>query len=330
MDYNPSEFLNIIKPAEKIVLTTHVVPDGDAIGSELAFYEYLKQLGKNPEIINHSPTPYFLQFLDKENKILVFKENIDKYKDKILNADLIVILDTNEFSRTRTMEPFIIESKAKKICIDHHLGIVTENYDYVISDIDAPATCQMLYHIIKKDSTDYINAQAASALYTGIMTDTGSFRYPRTTSETFRICADLIEHGADPVYIYEKINAESPISKIKLLSSFLSSLEFHENNKVCIGMLTKDDFNKAGADETEIDGFSSFIMSLQGVVLGMVVIELQQNIKLSFRSKGEIYVNKLAQEFEGGGHKNAAGANVPKQDFNAVKKMILEKAIKYL
>lgn len=330
MNFNPQDLLNIIGPAEKIVITSHVVPDGDAIGSELAFYEYLKRHGKDPEIINHSPTPYFLQFLDKEKKILVFKENIEKYKDKILNADLIVLLDTNEFSRTKTMEPFINESKAKKICIDHHLGLIAENYDYVISDTNAPATCQMLYHIIKKDNPDYINKDAASSLYTGIMTDTGSFRYPRTTSETFMICADLINRGADPVYIYEKINAENPISKIKLLSFFLSSLEFYENNKVCIGMLTKNDFNNAGADETEIEGFTSFIMSLQGVAMGVVIIELQHSIKLSFRSKGEIYVNKLAQEFDGGGHKNAAGANVNKQDFSVLKKIVLDKAIKYL
>jgi phosphoesterase RecJ-like protein len=330
MNYNPDALLNIIKPADKIVLTTHVVPDGDAIGSELAFCEYLKQLGKNPEVINHSPTPYFLQFLDKENKILVFKDNIEKYKDKILDADLIVLLDTNEFSRTRTLEPFVNRSKAKKICIDHHLGLIAENYDYIISDTDSPATCQMLYHIISKDNPGYINKDTANNLYTGIMTDTGSFRYPRTTSETFMICADLINKGADPVYIYEKINAENPVSKIKLLSLFLSSLEFYNDNKICIGQLTKDDFQKSGSDNTEIEGFTSYIMSLKDVAMGIIIVELDDSLKLSIRSKGEIYVNELAKEFEGGGHKNAAGANAPKQDFSKLKQIILEKAKKYL
>ncbi|HEX2786841.1 MAG TPA: bifunctional oligoribonuclease/PAP phosphatase NrnA [Ignavibacteria bacterium] len=330
MDYTPDELLKIIKPADKIVLTTHVVPDGDAIGSELAFCEYLKQLGKNPEIINHSPTPYFLQFLDKENKILVFKDNIEKYKHKILEADLIVLLDTNEFSRTKTMESFVNESKAKKICIDHHLGLIAENYDYVISDINSPATCEMLYHIISKDNPDYINKDTANCLYTGIMTDTGSFRYPRTTAETFSICADLITKGADPVYIYEKINAENPVSKIKLLSLFLSSLEFYNDNKICIGQLTIDDFQKSGSDNTEIEGFTSYIMSLKDVAVGIIIVELNDSLKLSFRSKGEIYVNELAKEFDGGGHKNAAGANVPKQDFNEIKKIILDKTKKYI
>ncbi|HCA42106.1 MAG TPA: bifunctional oligoribonuclease/PAP phosphatase NrnA [Bacteroidetes bacterium] len=324
------ELNDIIKDARSIVITTHLIPDGDAIGSVMAFKNYLNQKGKKPEIINHSPTPEYLRFLDKENIIKVFWHHPEEYSEILENADLIFILDTNELSRTKSMEESINKSKAKKICIDHHLGLNESIYDFSISDTVYPATCQMIYDIIKEDDEKYFNPSLAEALYTGIMTDTGSFRYPRTTEYTFLTAADLVKKGADPVYIYEKVNGEQSVNKIKLMSCFLSSLRFFENERICLGVLTQEDFAKNNVDESEIEGFSSILMTIKGVQIGLVIIELKKSLKISFRSKGDIFMNQLAKEFSGGGHKNASGANVELQDIEKFIKVLTEKAKNYL
>jgi len=324
------EVREIIESSNKIVLTTHVVPDGDAIGSVIAFSEYLKLKGKSPYIINHSQTPFNLKFLDPENSIKVFLDDETENSGIIKNADLIIILDTNEFSRTRSMESFIIKSVAKKICIDHHSGLKPELFDAHISDTDYPSNCSILYDYIKYDNVEYITKTIASALYVGIMTDTGSFRYPRTTSDVFIMCADLIDKGADPVALYESLYATNSIENLKLASRFINSLEFHYDKKVITGIVTQNDFRDLGLNIDHVEGFSSIIMNILGVKAGIILVELKDNIKVSFRSKGNILVNELAREFDGGGHKNAAGANIKGTTIPELKNDILNKLEKYL
>ncbi|HMS33738.1 MAG TPA: bifunctional oligoribonuclease/PAP phosphatase NrnA [Ignavibacteria bacterium] len=321
---------DIIEKSNNIVLTTHVVPDGDAIGSVMAMSEYLRLKGKKPVVINHSQTPFNLKFLDPENSIRVFLENEKENKDIIENSDLIIILDTNEFSRTRSMQEHIIKSHAKKICIDHHTGLKPELFHAYISDTDYPSNCSILYEFIKSESEKFINVRNASALYVGIMTDTGSFRYPRTTSDVFRMCAELIDKGADPVHLYECLYATNTIENLKLASRFINSLEFHFDNEVVVGIVTQKDFKDLGLNIDHVEGFSSIIMNILGVKAGIILVELKDNIKVSFRSKGDIKVNELAQEFEGGGHKNAAGANVKDTNISDLKSLILNKLEKYL
>ncbi len=321
---------DIIEKSSNIVLTTHVVPDGDAIGSVMAMSEYLRLKGKHPVVINHSQTPFNLKFLDPDNSIRVFLENEKENKEIIENSDLIIILDTNEFSRTRSMQEHIVKSPAKKICIDHHTGLKPELFNAYISNTDYPSNCSILYEFIKSDSNKFISVKIASALYVGIMTDTGSFRYPRTTSGVFRMCAELIDKGADPVNLYECLYATNTIENLKLASRFINSLEFHFDNKVAVGVVTQKDFQDLGLNIDHVEGFSSIIMNILGVKAGIILVELKDNIKVSFRSKGDIRVNELAQEFEGGGHKNAAGANVKGSNIPDLKNLILNKLEKYI
>ncbi len=321
---------NLIESSNKIVLTTHVVPDGDAIGSVIAFSEYLKLKDKSPAIINHSQTPFNLKFLDPENSIKVFEDNIEENSEIIRNADLIIILDTNEFSRTKSMEGYILKSAAKKICIDHHTGLKPEMFDAYISNKEYPSNCSILYDFIKYDNIKFLTKTVASALYVGIMTDTGSFRYPRTTSGVFIMCADLIDKGADPVDLYESLYATNSIENLKLASRFINSLEFHYDKKVITGVVTQNDFRDLGLNIDHVEGFSSIIMNILGVKAGVILVELKDNIKVSFRSKGNILVSELAKEFAGGGHKNAAGANVKGTTIPELKKDILNKLEKYL
>ncbi|MBK8553180.1 MAG: bifunctional oligoribonuclease/PAP phosphatase NrnA [Ignavibacteria bacterium] len=330
MESNFKEVKGIIDSSNKIVLTTHVVPDGDAIGSVIAFYEYLKLKSKSPVIINHSPTPFNLKFLDKDNSIKVFLENEKENAKLIEEADLIIILDTNEYSRTRSMEESIRNSGAKKICIDHHTGIKPELYSAYISNTEYPSNCSILYDYIKADNDKFITKDIASALYVGIMTDTGSFRHPRTDADVFVMCADLIRKGADPVSLYENIYAVTTMENLKLSARFIESLEFYYDNKVVIGNVTQKDFRDLGLNIDHVEGFSSIIMNILGIKIGVVLVELKDNIKISFRSKGDINVSELAKVFEGGGHKNAAGANVKNVTMPELKNEIIKKLQTYL
>lgn len=324
------EVRDLIEASSKIILTTHVVPDGDAIGSVIAFAGYLKQKGKSPEIINHSETPFNLQFLDRDNSIKVFMKNENENSKLIEDADLIVILDTNEFSRTKSMEQSVMNSKAKKICIDHHTGLNPEPFTAYISNIIYPSNCSILYDFIKADNEKYLTEEVVSSLYVGIMTDTGSFRFPRTTSEVFIMCADLIRRGADPVKLYENVYATTTMENLKLSARFIESLEFFYDNKVVVGIVTQRDFRELSLNIDHVEGFSSIIMNIKGIQIGVILVELKDNIKISFRSKGDIFVNELATGFQGGGHKNAAGANVKDISMPELKKIILERLKDYL
>jgi bifunctional oligoribonuclease and PAP phosphatase NrnA len=322
------EFLRLrqlIAKSKNIVLTTHLTPDGDAIGSELAMYSYLKAKKINVNIINHSITPDNLVFLDPKKLIKVFSKHKEKNEQLIKKTDIIFILDTNEYARTNSMEQCIRESKAKKICIDHHLGIEKNSYDLIISKTKYPATSQILYEYLIGEGKKYITPFVAIALYTGIMTDTGSFRYPRTDEKTFLICADLIKKGADPVYIYDKAYCNIAAGKVKLLSRFINSFTFHFNGTVIIGKVTQKDFCDFHSDVQDVEGFSTFLMNIKNVKAGFVLVESKDTIKMSFRSKGNVKINEFAKLYGGGGHKNAAGATISKINLNKLENDIVKK-----
>lgn len=319
------ELKKLIAKSKNIVITTHLIPDGDAIGSELAVYSYLKSKKKNVTIINHSITPDNLVFLDPEKYIKIYPKQIEENKKILKKADLIFLLDTNEYTRTKSMEECIRKSKAKKICIDHHLGTQKNAYDLLISNTDYPATSQILYEFLIKEGKNIITPFVATALYAGIMTDTGSFRYPRTDEKTFLICADLIKKGADPVYIYDNTYCNIAPGKVRLLSRFINSFSFHFGGEIVIGRVTQKDFYDFHSDVQDVEGFSSFLMNLKNVKAGFVLVELKDSIKMSFRSKGNIGINEFAKLFGGGGHKNAAGATVPKISLNELEDEIVKR-----
>jgi phosphoesterase RecJ-like protein len=321
---------NIIDKYDNFVITTHLLPDGDAIGSVLALSEYIRNKGKKTNVINYSPTPDYLQFLDLKKEIRIFKNNKEPYIPLIENADVIFLVDTNEFSRTRFMEPYLKKSKAIKVCIDHHTDLNTKDFDAYLSNVEYPATSQILYDFFFDDNPDYINKVIAENLYAGIMTDTGSFRYPRTDERTFLIAADLVRRGADPVYIFDVIYSNSPKTKILLLARFINSFKFFYDDKLLIGFVTQKDFKDFGLHVQDVEGFSSFVMTIQKVVIGIVLVELPDCVKVSLRSKGDIPINELARLIGGGGHKNAAGATVLKMDLKETENFIVNNVKDFL
>jgi phosphoesterase RecJ-like protein len=312
---------------QKFVLTTHVNPDGDGLGSEVALAEWLASQGKHVSVINHSATPDFYLFLDPNNRILKFEETRDAAV--IAGADVIVVMDTNQLNRLRKMEPHVVNSKSVKVCIDHHLEPAAFAQHYIIDD-DATSTGEIVYKMLVRMNGDSISAPIAQALFCAIMTDTGSFRYPRVDPETFRICAHLIECGADPVSIYHEVYEQWTPGRMELLGEALASLRTEYDGKLAYITITQDVLKKTGTREVDTDNFTTYPMSVQGVVAGILFLELDNGVKISFRSKGDIPINELAKEFGGNGHKNAAGARLYDVSLQQVRERVLKAAGKFV
>ena len=314
---------DIIKSNRSFLITTHVNPDADAIGSEIAFHKLLSVLGKKSQIINHSSTPYNLKFLDTENVIEKFDETLHK---ALFNSyDVLVALDFNRADRMVSMQKIFSESNRLKICIDHHQD--PEDFvDHQFIGIEYAATGHILCDLIKTTKIITLNKELAAPLYAAIMTDTGSFRFERTTADLHRLVAELLETGIDPTNIYDQLYDESKLSKIKLLGKCLNSLELIAENSIGYMKITQKDFNELNALESDTENFVNVITSIEGVKLGLLFIELKNGFKVSFRSKGKIPVNKLAGIFGGGGHINAAGARFRDVEMKSLIPKILKEA----
>lgn len=305
-----SEIKKILNPQNKIVIITHYNPDGDAIGSSLGLKHYLNTKGIDAEVVVPNDFPKFLKWMPDAKKIIIADYKQKKASDLIKNADIIFILDFNTPSRSGNFISSLIEkSKGKKILIDHHQQ--PDTFDFVYSDTTIPATCQMIYHFIEAmEETHFINENTAKCLYTGIMTDTGGFRYRSTSATTHRITANLIEKGAEPSEISSNTWDTNSISRIHLLSLILSRLEVINDDKTAILYLKRDELKKYGFEKGDTEGFVNYGLSILGVEVSAFFIEdlYEEFIKISFRSKKNIDVNNFSRKyFNGGGHINASG-----------------------
>ncbi|HCY77611.1 MAG TPA: bifunctional oligoribonuclease/PAP phosphatase NrnA [Ignavibacteriales bacterium] len=318
---------NIILDNSSFLLTTHVNPDADAIGSEMAFYYLLKKLDKKAYIINNSTLPYNMEFFNKENVIQNFDEEI--HKNIFNEVDVLVALDFNRADRIVRMEQGFRKSNKLKICIDHHQD-PEEFVDYQFIDTEYCATGHIIYNFINLTKIIEMDFKIAEAIYAAIMTDTGSFRFDRTTAEVHNIISDLLKLGVNPEQVYDKLYDQSKFSKIKLLGRALNSINLLADNKIGYMTITQKDFEELGAIESDTENFVNYNLSIENVVLGILFIELKNGFKVSFRSKGNIAVNKLANEFGGGGHNNAAGARFFTNNMQKMIPVILSKAELYL
>lgn len=324
IDFN--KLAEILRENQTFLITTHVNPDADAIGSEVAMYQILKMLGKESIVINHSETPYNLNFLDVSNFVEIYNPTVhNKYFD---SSDVLVALDFNRADRIVSMQSAFVESKKTKICIDHHED--PEDFvDFKFIDPNYAATGHILYDFIRTTEIVNLNKDIAAPIYAAIMTDTGSFRFERTTAKLHRIIADLLDTGISPTEIYNHLYDESKPSKLKLLGKSLTSLKLTCNNKIGYMIITQKDFSKLNALESDTENFVNFNLSIEGVQLGLLFIELKDGFKVSFRSKGELPVNKLAGVFGGGGHLNASGARFRNTNMMEMIPQILKETEKF-
>lgn len=309
------------------LLSTHVNPDADALGSELAFYLILKKLGKTIRIVNHSATPYNLEFLDEEK--VVEKYDTANHENIFNESEVFVLLDLNQASRIIKLENGFRSFSGVKVCIDHHQE--PENvFDLYVGSTDFSATSEIIYDFIKSTGVVKIDHSIALQLYAGIMTDTGSFRFERTSPKIHNIIAELLRTGINPTDIYDKIYNQFRSGRVKLLGEALSTISVDSTGQIAYMVITKEALQRTGTTEADIDGFVNYCLTIQGIRIGILFHELRDGVKISFRSKETIPVNKLAAEFNGGGHINAAGSRLFNVKIEDVEDKIVAAAQKYL
>lgn len=303
------EIKNLLIPENKIVILTHYNPDGDAIGSSLGLKHFLEAKGLQVEVIVPNDFPKFLKWMPDAKKNIIGEYKRKVAADLIYVADVIFCLDFNHPSRIGILGDWLINAKAKKILIDHHQQ--PESFDYVYSDTTVPATCQMIYHFIEAlDEEHLVNQDVAQCLYTGIMTDTGGFRFRSTSATTHRIVANLIEKGADPAMITSNTWDTNTVSRLQLLALILGRMEVVNEGKVAVLYLTRKELQEYGFQKGDTEGFVNYGLSILGVKMSAFFMEdlYEDFIKISFRSKDDIDVNQFSRKyFNGGGHINAAG-----------------------
>ncbi len=323
-----SSIIQLVRTHHRFAITTHVNPDGDALGSEIGLAEWLISIGKTVRIFNHSATPYNYKFLDVENPIL---EQFDEKKHAaILKAvDVIFVLDVNDPTRTRSLGNFLQNTSQHVVVIDHHLNPKPFATEYYI-DVDACSTGELIMRFIAEAQPPLggtITPKAAIALYAAIMTDTGSFKFPRTTSTIFRLCADLLDLGADPVRIYNEIYNTSPPGRLELVRDALNSLEYHYNGQMAFQCILQSQIVAANTDEEDVDGLVQFPFQVKGIVLSVFLLELKEGWKVSTRSKDDVSAANFAKTFGGNGHFHAAGARVPEsRSLEEMKRAIIQNA----
>ncbi len=301
----------LIHHASNIIITCHKGPDGDAIGSTMALYFYLKKLDKNAQVIVPNDFPDFLKWIPESDSILIYDKNIEEANRQIEKADLLFSLDYNALHRTGMMQEALEKASGDFIMIDHH----QQPDDYAIvtySDTSICSTCQMVYHFIDAlGDLTLIDQNIAQCIYTGIMTDTGSFRFRSTTSTTHRVIANLIDTGIDNAKIHQNVYDSNSYNRLQLLGKSLNNLKvIPELNTAYITLSAKEQ-RQFNAQKGDTEGVVNYALSLKGIKLAVIFKEdANENlIKMSFRSKGNFSVNEFARtHFNGGGHTNAAGA----------------------
>ena len=303
------EFSEQLDSSHKILIISHINPDGDAIGSQLALYNYLIHTGKEVGMMCPNNLQEFLKWMEGSGEIKVFIRNRKKCIRLIKEADLIIMVDFNQPSRLGEAEKYVLESSAVKIIIDHHLC----PHDFarlLISDPTMCSTSELVHEIITlMNGGPFINKSYSEAIYVGIITDTGNFEHGAYTGRTFRIAAQLIESGIEKERIIDVVYNNFSAARMKLLGFALyQRMTVLEEYGTAYIYLTKNDLLEFNHTKGDTEGFVNLPLSIKGINFAVLFIEKENFVKLSFRSKGNFPVNEFAAKyFSGGGHLNASG-----------------------
>jgi bifunctional oligoribonuclease and PAP phosphatase NrnA len=294
---------------KRVCITSHRNPDGDAIGSSLGLYHYLIQLGHEVTVIFPSDFPEFFSWLPDSNKIVISDTDLFRAKAALQSAEVIFALDYNALDRVDKIGEIIRPlSNVPKILIDHHRE--PELFaDFMLSDITASSTCELVYDFIHLlDDADKITTTVGDCLYTGIVTDTGSFKFA-TSPKLFRIVANLLERGVEDYRLQDLINNCLPERNLRLLGHCLANrMEILPEYKTGIIALTKKDYEIFDIQRGDTEGIVNYMLSIRDVKLGCFIMEQPTIVKISMRSKGDFNVQEMCRDhFNGGGHKNASG-----------------------
>jgi phosphoesterase RecJ-like protein len=295
---------------KKIAIIPHRSPDGDAMGSTLALYHFLLKDGHQPVVIAPNDFPEFLAWLPSSDQVLIYENEKEKTTQILNECDIIFTLDFNALHRTGEMEKVLSQLQAPFIMIDHHQS--PENYaTYTYSDTQFGSTCEMIYNFISLlDKKNQIDKTIATCIYTGILTDSGSFRFPKTTGTTHRIVADLIDLGVENTNIPTWLFDNNSYNSIQLLGRALQNMIVIPEYKTAYIVLSQKELDEFKYQKGDTEGIVNYGLSIKGIHLAAIFIEHRDEniIKISFRSQGDFDVNQFARNhFNGGGHINAAG-----------------------
>lgn len=297
--------IRLFRWAERVTITTHVQPDGDGIGSEVALAHWLGAQGKTARILNPHPAPRRFQFLEKDIPAPGFDP--DTAERLLSESDVLAVLDISVPARLGPLEPFVREYQGEIVVIDHHLG-PTGFRGVDCRDTSAAATAELLHDLLVEWGAE-ITPEISTALYAAISYDTGGFRYSNTTARTHRVAAELIEHGADVHEINQRVFESVSPTRARLLSRVFGEFHLEEDGRLAWIALSSDLMEEAGAEAEDVEGVVEALRSLEHVDIAILFKEIDKGAtKVSFRSAGEVDVSRLAGRFGGGGHKNAAGA----------------------
>ena len=295
---------------KKIAITTHQKPDGDAMGSSLGLYHLLIQLGHTVTVISPTNWASFLKWMPAANMVVDFEQSKDIAIKYLQEADVLFCLDFNVLHRTKNMEPVLNDLTCIKVLIDHHEQPQVEYFTYGISSTAKSSTCEMVFDFIVNSGHDAkINTEIAQSLYTGVMTDTGSFRFPGTTANVHRMVARLKETGFNHTVIHDNIYDNFLENRLRFIGhALLNRMEVLYDCNTAIMVIPKNDLLRFHIKTGDTEGLVNYLLTIEGMKMGAIVIDRDEERKWSFRSKGGFDVNTFAREhFEGGGHFNASG-----------------------
>jgi len=301
----------MLRQPSNIVVTSHHNPDGDALGSALAMYHILKQFGHNIRVIIPNEYPDFLKWIPENDSIIIYESAQKEFAESLFaESDVVFCVDYNALNRVGKMEKALTEAKGMKLLIDHHPNPDENAFDWIFSTTMASSTAELVYEFADKTNLlNFINKEAAECLYSGIITDTGSFSFACNSPRPYMIVADLISRGINTERLHRLIYDTFSESRIRLLGFAINQKMLILNDfHTALIPLTRNELESFETGDTE--GIVNYPLSIKHVNLSILLSEREDLIRLSFRSKGKFPANQIALKyFEGGGHTNAAGGN---------------------
>jgi len=312
---------NLLATPKKIAIIPHRSPDGDAMGSTLALYHFLLKMNHQPIVIAPNDFPNFLAWLPSSENVLIFENDRVNCTKVIQDAEIVFTLDFNALHRTGEMEQVLNKVTVPMIMIDHHQK--PDSYaTYTYSDTAFGSTCEMVYNFITfLGKKELIDKTIATCIYTGITTDSGSFRFPSTTSSTHRIVAELIDLGIENSEIHNQLFDNNSYNRLQLLGRALQNMKVFPEFKTSYISLSQKELDEFHYEKGDTEGIVNYGLTIKGIEFAAIFIEHRDEniIKISFRSQGSFDVNQFARDhFNGGGHINAAGG----KSYESLKKTI--------
>jgi phosphoesterase RecJ-like protein len=316
----------LLRSPRRVAIVTHYNPDGDALGSSLGLMHVLKAMGHQAQVVLPNPAPKNLHWMPGHAGAIDHDAAKEAAEKAIADADLVFCLDFNRADRVHGLEA-AVRAASVKVLIDHHQDPDMELAAVRFSDTSASSTCQMVYDVIAMlGAVERIDADAATCIYTGILTDTGSFRFPSTSAHTLRVAADLLERGAVPHMIHAAIMEDSAEGRLRLLGfSLFERMRVHPELGTTVIALSKADLERFNYAPGDTEGLVNYGLSIRGIRLSAFFVERADAVKISLRSKGQLPVNEfLSAHFQGGGHANASGGQTSETLDGAVERFMKE------